>query len=262
MVALCVSRDDVIFLIYLYQRYIYRVDMKRVNEFGWAGEVRGASQCTLRSLPDRPPVVQGLHSMLYGCADYGKLVLHVIMLVEVTARLSAGEDGGAAEPAEAEDQQQAAGALPAGKSPAQWNTYNLHAVICSSAFALMLAPVICSCPQIQSAIGGHVVQGQKAQRRREGRRGGKMQVQSQQWLRQIASRQQQQQERHLGQEGVGGKMSSGKQTAEGGAFSSYNLYTEVHESMHCEPHFIAIQLLDPLQGIILLSHLRLSHQMQ
>lgn len=31
-------RDDIIFLIYVYQRYIYRVDLKRVNEFGVTGE--------------------------------------------------------------------------------------------------------------------------------------------------------------------------------------------------------------------------------
>jgi len=31
-------RDDIIFLIYLYQRWIYRVDMSRVNEFGQGGE--------------------------------------------------------------------------------------------------------------------------------------------------------------------------------------------------------------------------------
>lgn len=31
-------RDDIIFLIYLYQRWIYRVDPKRVNEFGVTGE--------------------------------------------------------------------------------------------------------------------------------------------------------------------------------------------------------------------------------
>lgn len=29
---------DVIFLIYLYQRWVYPVDKKRVNEFGFAGE--------------------------------------------------------------------------------------------------------------------------------------------------------------------------------------------------------------------------------
>ncbi|XAR51054.1 hypothetical protein NMG60_11005563 [Bertholletia excelsa] len=35
---LSVFRDDVIFLIYLYQRWIYPVDKKRVNEFGFASE--------------------------------------------------------------------------------------------------------------------------------------------------------------------------------------------------------------------------------
>lgn len=31
-------RDDIIFLIFLYQRWIYRVDHSRVNEFGISGE--------------------------------------------------------------------------------------------------------------------------------------------------------------------------------------------------------------------------------
>lgn len=35
---LSVFRDDVVFLIYLYQRWIYRVDKKRANEFGYAEE--------------------------------------------------------------------------------------------------------------------------------------------------------------------------------------------------------------------------------
>ncbi|XP_047177560.1 cleft lip and palate transmembrane protein 1 homolog isoform X2 [Vigna umbellata] len=35
---LSVFRDDLIFLIYLYQRWIYPVDKKRVNEFGFGGE--------------------------------------------------------------------------------------------------------------------------------------------------------------------------------------------------------------------------------
>ncbi|KAK3028692.1 hypothetical protein RJ639_038071 [Escallonia herrerae] len=35
---LSVFRDDLIFLIYLYQRWVYPVDRKRVNEFGFAGE--------------------------------------------------------------------------------------------------------------------------------------------------------------------------------------------------------------------------------
>lgn len=35
---LSVFRDDVIFLIYLYQKWVYPVDKKRVNEFGFGGE--------------------------------------------------------------------------------------------------------------------------------------------------------------------------------------------------------------------------------
>ncbi|WVZ20022.1 hypothetical protein V8G54_007344 [Vigna mungo] len=34
----CVYMFDLIFLIYLYQRWIYPVDKKRVNEFGFGGE--------------------------------------------------------------------------------------------------------------------------------------------------------------------------------------------------------------------------------
>jgi hypothetical protein len=33
-----VFRDDVIFLLFLYQRRIYRIDASRVNEFGYAAE--------------------------------------------------------------------------------------------------------------------------------------------------------------------------------------------------------------------------------
>lgn len=31
-------RDDIIFLIYIYQRWIYKVDHSRVNEFGVSGD--------------------------------------------------------------------------------------------------------------------------------------------------------------------------------------------------------------------------------
>lgn len=40
---LSVFRDDIIFLIYLYQRWVYPVDKKRVNEFGFGGEDEGES---------------------------------------------------------------------------------------------------------------------------------------------------------------------------------------------------------------------------
>lgn len=43
---LSVFRDDVIFLIYLYQRWIYPVDKKRVNEFGFGGESDDQSSLT------------------------------------------------------------------------------------------------------------------------------------------------------------------------------------------------------------------------
>ncbi|XP_030551391.2 cleft lip and palate transmembrane protein 1 homolog [Rhodamnia argentea] len=41
---LSVFRDDIIFLIYVYQRWVYPVDKTRVNEFGFAGEDVQASQ--------------------------------------------------------------------------------------------------------------------------------------------------------------------------------------------------------------------------
>ena len=35
---LSVFRDDIVFAMYLYQRWIYRVDKSRVNEFGYVEE--------------------------------------------------------------------------------------------------------------------------------------------------------------------------------------------------------------------------------
>jgi hypothetical protein len=43
-------RDDIIFFIYLYQRWIYRIDYKRVNEFGYQPKPEGAG--------DAPPPAQ------------------------------------------------------------------------------------------------------------------------------------------------------------------------------------------------------------
>ncbi|KAL2528330.1 Transmembrane CLPTM1 family protein [Forsythia ovata] len=43
---LSVFRDDLIFLIYIYQRWVYPVDRKRVNEFGFAAEEDEASTST------------------------------------------------------------------------------------------------------------------------------------------------------------------------------------------------------------------------
>lgn len=48
-------RDDIIFLIYLYQRWIYTVDMTRVNEFGQGGDDsngNGDVRQELRSIED------------------------------------------------------------------------------------------------------------------------------------------------------------------------------------------------------------------
>lgn len=48
---LSVFRDDLIFLIYVYQRWIYPVDKKRVNEFGFGGE------------DDQPPAVDSAETV-------------------------------------------------------------------------------------------------------------------------------------------------------------------------------------------------------
>nr|XP_043632630.1 cleft lip and palate transmembrane protein 1 homolog isoform X1 [Erigeron canadensis] len=47
---LSVFRDDVIFLIYLYQRWAYPVDKKRVNEFGFGGEDEDETAVALTSV--------------------------------------------------------------------------------------------------------------------------------------------------------------------------------------------------------------------
>ena len=44
------SPTDIVFFIFLYQRWIYRVDPKRVNEFGTSGEDGSATTTT----PDGP----------------------------------------------------------------------------------------------------------------------------------------------------------------------------------------------------------------
>lgn len=43
---LSVFRDDIVFFIFLYQRWIYKVDKKRVNEFGFSGEMLEERQKT------------------------------------------------------------------------------------------------------------------------------------------------------------------------------------------------------------------------
>ncbi|KAI7733783.1 hypothetical protein M8C21_023333 [Ambrosia artemisiifolia] len=48
---LSVFRDDVIFLIYLYQRWAYPVDKKRVNEFGFGGEDEDEAATALTAGP-------------------------------------------------------------------------------------------------------------------------------------------------------------------------------------------------------------------
>ncbi|EGT43321.1 hypothetical protein CAEBREN_17856 [Caenorhabditis brenneri] len=46
-------RDDIIFLIYLYQRWVYRVDTTRMNEYGTSGEREHGVPRPLKSLLPR-----------------------------------------------------------------------------------------------------------------------------------------------------------------------------------------------------------------
>ena len=39
-------RDDLVFFVILYQRWVYRVDMKRVNEFGHRGDGSAADDAS------------------------------------------------------------------------------------------------------------------------------------------------------------------------------------------------------------------------
>ena len=49
-------RDDIIFFIYLYQRWIYKIDKKRTNEFGTTGEDHeGAPALTTEALTESSP---------------------------------------------------------------------------------------------------------------------------------------------------------------------------------------------------------------
>ncbi|GHP06447.1 hypothetical protein PPROV_000519200 [Pycnococcus provasolii] len=53
MHRLAVFRDDVVFLIYLYQRWIYRVDHTRVNEYGFASaEGKAQEETGMKMLPE------------------------------------------------------------------------------------------------------------------------------------------------------------------------------------------------------------------
>ena len=52
-------RDDVIFVIYLYQMYMYKVDKSRVNEFGQGGDdakdvVKGTEPVVKTDTPAKP----------------------------------------------------------------------------------------------------------------------------------------------------------------------------------------------------------------
>jgi hypothetical protein len=52
-------RDDIIFFIYLYQRYIYKVDNKRTNEFGTSGET---DSVTIENNQQQEAIEQNLYN--------------------------------------------------------------------------------------------------------------------------------------------------------------------------------------------------------
>eukprot|EP00850_Spirogloea_muscicola_P017577 SM000152S01565 [mRNA] locus=s152:275605:280036:- [translate_table: standard] len=62
---LSVFRDDIIFLIYLYQRWIYPVDQKRVNEFGFGGKEADTPEAHLAGPPPNAAVA-GLAGAIEG----------------------------------------------------------------------------------------------------------------------------------------------------------------------------------------------------
>ncbi len=51
-------RDDIIFFIYLYQRWIYRVDKKRLNEFGTSGDSENSTQEPQQQIEDVPTTAE------------------------------------------------------------------------------------------------------------------------------------------------------------------------------------------------------------
>lgn len=52
---LATLRDDVIFFVYLYQAYKYKVDYTRVNEFGQGGDDEGVEEKTAAKPLQAPP---------------------------------------------------------------------------------------------------------------------------------------------------------------------------------------------------------------
>jgi len=57
---LSVFRDDLVFLVFLYQRWIYRVDKTRVNEFGFSGEEpAGGAAAVDGAAPAAPALLAG-----------------------------------------------------------------------------------------------------------------------------------------------------------------------------------------------------------
>jgi hypothetical protein len=111
---LSVFRDDVVFLVYIYQRWIYRVDPKRANEFGFSAEDAAASEKKALEGGAQKSGGRGeAERAVAGEGDKGGAVLPAAAgaSAEGVRRRRAAEDkdGGAEEEAEDDHKQQPAG---------------------------------------------------------------------------------------------------------------------------------------------------------
>lgn len=81
---LATLRDDVIFFVYLYQTYAYKVDYSRVNEFGQGGDDEESEEKTANKPLTAPPDADG--SVKEGIEDIKKVEpkVNANVSVEVT----------------------------------------------------------------------------------------------------------------------------------------------------------------------------------
>jgi len=70
-------RDDVIFFIFLYQKYIYKIDPKRLNEFGFSAEMLEQKKNEQLNVPGAigAPVVAGETAAIESSSSNGPTVL-------------------------------------------------------------------------------------------------------------------------------------------------------------------------------------------
>lgn len=61
--------SDIVFFIFLYQRYIYKVDMKRVNEFGFSAEMLEQKSKDNLASGTEPPAIKASEEAPKALAD-------------------------------------------------------------------------------------------------------------------------------------------------------------------------------------------------